>query len=100
MKVPQACLYTSPCYSDLQELATEVSSIQEIRNVVNSTEDATQNDTNSTKDSLEDSLVMVQRLSKLFCGRNVSGNTFATGGSATRQESRENFLFHIPTFKV
>ena len=100
MKVPQACLYTSPCYSDLQELASEISSIQEIRNVVNSTEDATQNDTNSTKDSLEDSLVMVQRLSKLFWGRNVSGNTFATGGSATRQESRENFLFHIPTFKV
>ena len=72
-------------FSDLQDFASEVSSIQETGDLVNSTVETHNNQTNSTKDSLEGSLLTIQRLSKLVCGRNVSGNTFATGGSATRQ---------------
>ena len=75
-------------FSDLQDFASEVGSIQQTGDLVNSTEDTQNNQTNSTKDSLEDSLLTIQRLSKLVCGRNVSGNTFATGGSATRQAQK------------
>ena len=43
-----------------------------------------QNSVDSSNDTLSDAFAMIGTISRLVCGRNLSSNTFSSGGAANQ----------------
>ena len=78
-------------FSDFQSLTNDFEPLVGDLSLDESGQDLNATERSDNVTAPDNPLVTISQLSRLVCGRNISGNPFSSGGQANRSE--EDFIF-------